>query len=157
MSQMRIYPLLTLPLACFITSAQAQVVSQDSPKHYRLPQEFLFAPHAVVAALQDRGCQIPQYDRSPAPNNLVARHFLAPASTDWAALCSRAGVSTLLVLHGPTWHDLDSVAAAPDLPGHGIFVAAPEWIRQRVGSVRADSLDPPITHDGVETEPAAAQ
>jgi hypothetical protein len=54
-------------------------------------------PDAVVAQLSQRHCMIPQSFEARQPENVIRGSFRAPASSDWAVLCSAAGSTTLYV------------------------------------------------------------
>lgn len=64
------------------------------------PAQLRDIPKRIVAELQQRGCTIPQPYGMTRQSNIVKGEFAKPGQTDWAALCSRAGVSTLLVFWG---------------------------------------------------------
>ena len=50
-----------------------------------------------MAALQRRGCTIPQVPMIDGRHNVIVGEFLKPGQTDWAVLCSVGGVSSILV------------------------------------------------------------
>jgi hypothetical protein len=70
-------------------------------EHYRirlLPlASFPSLPAPVVAQLNQRGCMIPQSFEAEGPENVIHGAFRAANSSDWAALCSVRGYTTLYV------------------------------------------------------------
>lgn len=54
-------------------------------------------PPAVVTELSRRHCMIPQSFEAEQPENVIRGAFRAAATSDWAALCSAAGTTTLYV------------------------------------------------------------
>jgi hypothetical protein len=61
------------------------------------PTAFPELPGNLMTALQRRGCSIPQVPMMDGRNNIVKGELLKPGQTDWAALCSVGGVSSILV------------------------------------------------------------
>jgi hypothetical protein len=54
-------------------------------------------PSAVSAALQQKGCMVPQTYEARAPENVIHGAFERKGSDDWAVLCSVDGSTTLYV------------------------------------------------------------
>lgn len=54
-------------------------------------------PDAVTAQLIRRQCMIPQSFEAKQPENVIHGAFRAPASSDWAVLCSSQQITTLYV------------------------------------------------------------
>ena len=61
------------------------------------PAAFRDLPRNVLAALQRRGCTIPQVPMIEGAHNVIKGEFLKPGQTDWAVLCSVGRVSSILV------------------------------------------------------------
>jgi hypothetical protein len=61
------------------------------------PAAFPELPENLVAALQRRGCTIPQVPMIDGRHNVIKGEFLKPGQTDWAVLCSVGRVSSILV------------------------------------------------------------
>ncbi|MBX3266904.1 MAG: hypothetical protein KF831_09385 [Acidobacteria bacterium] len=61
------------------------------------PASFKELPLLVVADLEARQCTIPQTFTKREPHNVVSGSFIKRGEVDWAILCSRNGVSTILV------------------------------------------------------------
>lgn len=61
------------------------------------PASFKQLPPLVVADLEARHCTIPQTFAEREPHNVVSGSFTKRGEVDWAILCSRNGVSTILV------------------------------------------------------------
>jgi hypothetical protein len=54
-------------------------------------------PQPVAEQLDERGCMIPQTYEAHSPENVIQGSFEKKGSSDWAALCSIKGVTTLYV------------------------------------------------------------
>ena len=138
---------------------------------YLDPGDYPELPLEVRQALEDRKCRIPQLysSSSPiqdpwvAPRNLVSGHFKSLNEVHWAALCSQAGKSSLLVfdslgqltdtLGGPS-EDSDWMQDLGE--GEGLVYswdigeATPEHIREDEASFGDGSVSVPILLEGIE-------
>jgi hypothetical protein len=83
------------------------VVAPQSPEEFaradaetrRLPPSAIPGlPAPVREALEQRGCTIPQVTGKDAPHNAVRGALTAPTAIEWAVLCSRSKVSSILVI-----------------------------------------------------------
>jgi hypothetical protein len=61
------------------------------------PAAFPALPKSLVAALQRRGCTIPQVPMIDGTHNVIKGEFSKHGQTDWAVLCSVGRVSSILV------------------------------------------------------------
>jgi hypothetical protein len=103
-------------LVCEISSLPAQNMSPPEPEHltlsgtiltsghsvayviHQLPvSSFPALPDAVQAALNRRGCVIPQTYEAHRPENVVQASLEHSGSSDWAVLCSTNGAVSLMV------------------------------------------------------------
>lgn len=109
-------------------------------------------PDAVARELDAKGCMIPQTYEARAPENVIGGSFEKKGSTDWAALCSVHGVSTLYVFFASDFAHPIALRSQPDTLWLGR-----EW-GQDYGSAwgistRAARLMRPLDqadHDGIE-------
>jgi hypothetical protein len=131
------------------------------------PSEFPGVPPAIVAALEERGCRVPQPYTVGGPHNLIRGRFRNAEQQDWAILCSRDRHSSLLILWGASPDDVTDFGSGPDvnclqdygdeLPGYNCLIATSSedmilhnlrvYAEQGVETARNA---PPITHDGIE-------
>jgi hypothetical protein len=81
-------------------SAQDRWAQADQQLPRLDPAAFTKVPPPVIAALQARHCTIPQATGDPAPHNIIRGSFVKPGQTDWAALCSRAKASAIVIVWG---------------------------------------------------------
>jgi hypothetical protein len=87
-------------------------------------------PDAIVTQLTNRGCMIPQSFEAQRPENVIHGSFRAPGSSDWAALCSVDGRTTLYVFFGGQFDAPFAVRSQPDTawlgaePGNSTFGSA---------------------------------
>jgi hypothetical protein len=125
------------------------------------PSRFSEVPAAFARELESLGCTIPQSALMPAqrlaPHNVIHGSFGAQGQTDWAALCSRGGQSTILVHWGGAAQCPRELAAAPDrgfLQGVGeVGIVFSRAIASR--DTYTDYADSAITnvkleHDGID-------
>jgi len=160
---LRTIPLvLALGLATTSAPAYAQDIWTEADKAIlRLaPVSFSKAPPSVVTALENRRCLIPQSAGDTAPHNVIKGSFSRPGQTDWAALCSRAHASTIVIVWGAPSACPDEMEIREDrtflvkgLDGKIRF----ERTIQTISAKRIKALydryggdpPPPLNHDGV--------
>ena len=82
--------LATFAAVVFAQTPQARIVRLS-------PAAIRSLPANLVKELERRGCTIPQEALTKKPNNVIKGEFAKRGQTDWAALCSLNGVSTILV------------------------------------------------------------
>ncbi len=125
------------------------------------PTAFRELPGGVVRELQRRGCTIPQDAFTKKPANVIRGEFAKPGQTDWAALCSIHGASTILVFWNGSAKNPAAIAPMEDrnfLQGitateigysRGIAAAGKDFI---MGHYRAygGPTPPPIDHQGID-------
>lgn len=102
--------LVTAATACFIF-LPARVSAQAPDAHFEAaaraavrhgPTAFSDLPAPVTAALRENECTVPQYrfEADTAANNVIFGEFAQAGQLDFAALCSRDGRTSLLVMWG---------------------------------------------------------
>jgi len=132
------------------------------------PSAFPALPSIIKQDLARRGCTVPQPDPAaigPMPDrdrlrNVISGHFQRRLQMDWAVVCSRNRVSTILVFWGGRANNVSELEQRPDadfLQGMGadtiafsraIEVASEAHIRDHF---RRDEAKPPvIQHAGIE-------
>ena len=132
----------------------------DQSYAFRLlpPASFTEVPAAIRSDLQRRHCLIPQTYEARTPENVIHGAFREKGSSDWAALCSQNGTSTLLIYWdgsatkpAETAAQLDTDTADPhnetNLLGYarGIDPATPKSINE----ILANKPYGPFDHDGI--------
>lgn len=129
------------------------------------PDTFGMLPASVRKELIRLGCTIPQTYEQERPHNVISGRFTSSAGTDWAVLCSRARISTILVFQRGQTPPLE-LATAPDrdylqgnLEGLGgsaiefsrlISVATARFIRAAAAAGHGGPAPPPLDHDGID-------
>ena len=124
------------------------------------PSAFRELPAPVRAELEARRCRIPQEHFDRRPHNVIRGHFLSATSDDWAVLCSRRRMSTILVFVNHSASDVREIDRTADMSylqtidtqrigySHRLRVAGPEVMR---GYFRYVGRKPPLlSHDGIE-------
>ncbi len=131
------------------------------------PSAFPTLPEIVKRDLERRNCTVPQPDPAaigPTPDrdrhNVVHGHFQRRGQTDWAVVCSRNRVSTILVFWDGRTSNVSELEPRPDanfLQSSGvdtigfsrtIAVASEAHIRDYF---RRDEAKPPVLeHAGIE-------
>jgi hypothetical protein len=135
--------------------------SEAMPYRIRLlpVSSFPDLPEPVAAQLHSRGCMIPQTFEAQAPENVIHGSFRAPGSSDWAALCSVGGATTLYVFLAGQFQAPVAVRTQPDTawlgaePGGRMYGSA--WgisVRSAANlrSTRQLHGDATFDHDGIE-------
>ena len=79
------------------------------------PTAFPELPENLEAALQRRGCTIPQVPMIDGRHNVIRGEFLKPGQTDWAVLCSVGRVSSILAFWNGSETSLAEIAKRKDL------------------------------------------
>lgn len=78
------------------------------------PSEFHQLPKNIIRNLQARQCTIPQSFIIAKPHNVISGEFSKRGQIDWAILCSRAGISSILVFWGGFDTSVAEISRAPD-------------------------------------------
>ena len=128
------------------------------------PSEFKTLPIKIEKELQRQGCTIPQVYYSEKFWNVIQGEFAKQGQKDWAVLCSRNGVSSILIFwSGPTQDCDNEVAPAKDkefLQGIGdgkigfsraISPASKKFIHS-AHKTYGGPEPPPIDHEGINDE-----
>jgi len=131
--------------------------------HYRirlLPlASFPELPAPVVSELSRRQCMIPQSFEAQQPENVIHGSFHAPGSSDWAALCSSSGATTLYVFFGGQLDAPIALRAQPDdawlgaEPGSSVFGSSWGIALRPLTELRASRAirhAAPIDHDAID-------
>lgn len=116
-------------------------------------------PAAVAGELRRRQCMIPQSFEARQPENVIHGALRSPGSSDWAALCSSQGATTLLVFFAGAFESPSAVRTQADTawlgaePGSSVFGSA--WgIAVRSAAELRSSPDlrrgTAIDHDGID-------
>ena len=126
------------------------------------PSAFPQLPPNIDHYLQAKRCTIPQYDNNPRPHNVIRGHFARAGQDDWAVLCSRNRVSTILVFWNGSTRRPSEIAKAADRnflqgtdgrDGIGfsrvIAVADKKYILDHYKAY-GGPRPPPITHQGID-------
>jgi len=111
----------------FITLAAASLLSlaptggaqeswreADSATIRLSPTAFPRLPRQVRRSLLSRGCTIPQTFADTKPHNVISGEFAKRGQTDWAVLCSRNRVSSILVFWGGSARSVAEIAKGED-------------------------------------------
>ncbi|HLJ75934.1 MAG TPA: hypothetical protein VKT75_00900 [Acidobacteriaceae bacterium] len=87
-------------------------------------------PPEVASVLDRIGCMIPQTFEAQQPENVIEGAFRAPASRDWAALCSVHGRTTLYVFFDGHYNSPEPLRSQADTlwlgaePGSSVYGSA---------------------------------
>ena len=125
------------------------------------PDTFGGLPASIRKDLIRLGCTIPQTVEDERPHNVISGRFTSATGTDWAVLCSRARVSTILVFRQGRTPPIE-LASFPDanyLQGLGgstigfsrvISVASARFIRAASEAGHRGPTPPPLDHEGID-------
>jgi hypothetical protein len=124
------------------------------------PAVFPGIPRWLTAQLTRRHCSIPQSFSENRPHNIIRGFFNDGRVTDWAVLCSRQRVSTLLVFWDEQVQTVAELSSDPDAKflqvvprgeigfSRVIAVATPGTIRSYARGFPGGVL-PPLSHSGI--------
>jgi hypothetical protein len=113
----------------------------------------------VRAELEKRGCLVPQTVRAKQPENVISGHYRDAGTTDWAAVCSRDGYSSILVFWKGSAQSVEEIGRRKDTDdllassskenlGYARFIssASPERIQRKKHNKQLG----PFNHEGIE-------
>ncbi len=78
------------------------------------PKVFTLLPRVVIEYLDGRGCTIPQAFHPREPHNVIKGQFRKAGQVDWAVLCSKGRVSSILVFWNGKTDRIDDIASVED-------------------------------------------
>jgi hypothetical protein len=78
------------------------------------PAAFVDLSPQIRQSLERRGCVVPQSYSSTTPHNVIRGRFTSRIELDIAVLCSRNGVSSILVFRGGSAATVTELAERPD-------------------------------------------
>jgi hypothetical protein len=123
------------------------------------PAEFTAAPRRVTNALKLMGCTIPQVLDEGSRHNLIKGSFARRGQTDWAALCSHQGETSIIVFWSGNPKTISKIGIGQDTDSlQSVGKGKAEFSRvidtlgiNGVNKVVARNKEawPPITHDAI--------
>lgn len=78
------------------------------------PAVFSQLPKNIVSFLEKRNCSVPQTFGNSTPHNVIRGQFAGSRQFDWAVLCSRNRVSSILVFWSGSIKSVAEIAASDD-------------------------------------------
>lgn len=124
------------------------------------PDKFRNLPPSIVARRRDLGCTVPQNFATPEPHNVIKGRFISKADADWAVLCSRDRVSSILVFTNGSPDSMIELETRPDVEwlqetgggrigfSRAIDAAGPRYISEHYRAFGGPT-PPPLDHDGI--------
>jgi hypothetical protein len=159
----RVPPAVAMFLLTTLTAARAESVWDKAERDIRrvAPAVVPGLPKAVARELEKRECRIPQTYLTTKIHNAIPGSFRAKGSKDWAVLCSKGGVSSLLIFWGGSIRGIGEYFPSPDknwLQGIGETRAG---FSRHIGRIEpgriaeyqardAGAAARPFDHDGIE-------
>ena len=110
----------TLIFVVFVVISAQQANAQDKwqiadEATLRLkPAAFSQLPKNIVLSLQKRSCTVPQTFSDSTPHNVIRGQFARRGQFDWAILCSRNRVSSILVFWNGSTKSVAEIARSDD-------------------------------------------
>jgi hypothetical protein len=142
-------------------SSQDRTQSALAPYTGLPPRAFHQLPAAIVKSLEARKCSIPQSPFDKTPQNVVRGSFTGAKRNEWAVLCSRGGISSILVFRADSDKPVADIAAQKDdnylvqegqqapYLSRAISAAGKDYILEHYKAYGGPK-PPPITHQGIE-------
>ncbi|SRR6266478_7673090 len=154
---------LLLGVLCLVDAIQSQDKWEvaDSATERLSPTSFRQLPENIAQHLQERGCTVPQSFVGSGPHNVISGQFAKNGQTDWAVLCSKDKVSSILVFWRGSTKSVSEIAKAPDkdflqVIDVGEKIGFSRVIEAVVGDYITDHYNayggpkpPPIDHQGI--------
>src|SRR5215210_7852063 len=111
--------LFTFAMACVpwlnpSAAAQDKWRAADAATVRLSPTAFPRLPRRVRRSLLLRGCTIPQTFADAKPHNVISGEFAKKGQRDWAVLCSRNRVSSIMVFWGGSARAVAEIAKGED-------------------------------------------
>lgn len=106
--------LLISSLLSSATGAQDKWQDTDLSIRRLAPSAFQHLPENIARYLQSRGCTVPQLWHDAVPHNVITGEFARKGQTDWAVLCSKNRVSSILVFWRGSTKSVAEIAREPD-------------------------------------------
>lgn len=78
------------------------------------PAAFSQLPKNIVSFLEKRSCTVPQIFGETKPHNVIRGEFARSGQFDWAVLCSRNRVSSILVFWNGSTKSVAEIASSDD-------------------------------------------
>ena len=78
------------------------------------PSAFSQLPKNIALFLEKRGCTVPQSFGNSTPHNVIRGQFARSGQFDWAVLCSRNRVSSILVFWNGSTKSVAEIASSDD-------------------------------------------
>lgn len=124
------------------------------------PAVFPGIPRWLTAELTGRHCSIPQSFGENRPHNIIRGFFNDGNVTDWAVLCSRQRVSTILVFWDEQAQKVAELSSEPDANSLQVVLRGEIGFSRVIGvatpaTIRAyhrafgDGVLPPLSHSGI--------
>ena len=142
--------------------AQDKWLMADAATTRLPPTAFPQLPRRIMHHLQARGCTVPQSYGSSVPHNVISGEFARKGQKDWAVLCSKNKVSSILVFWGGSTKSVAQIAGAEDRGFlQGIDGAGKIGFSRVIGVVDRKHIlrnykeyggpkPPPIDHQGID-------
>src|SRR5262249_34959266 len=142
-------------------SSQGQPQSDMAPYPGLPPRAFRRLPAAIVRSLEARKCSIPQSPDNKTPQNVIRGSFTGAKRNEWAVLCSRRGISSILVFEADSAKLVADIAAQED--DHYLVQEGQRkpYLSRTISAVGKDYIvghykayggpkPPPISHQGID-------
>jgi len=109
---------LLLLIGLFLSAHGEEPLSQwdvaDSKIKRLPPRAFSELPRKILSELESRGCTIPQVYYNSKAHNIIKGEFALKNRLDWAVLCSKDRISSILVFWDGSTEKPSELAKKPD-------------------------------------------
>jgi hypothetical protein len=118
------------------------------------PRQFANLPAPIIRALEARRCLIPQADfKANEKINVISGSFRTAGQKDWAVMCSRNGISSILVFWNGSPASVAEVARMNETGcWRALEVVGRQYILEHYEIYKESGAPkpPPIDHDGID-------
>jgi hypothetical protein len=95
-------------------NAQDKLQNVDVAMLRLKPNAFSQLPNKIVSFLEKRNCTVPQAFNDSTPHNVIRGQFATKGQFDWAVLCSRDRVSSIMVFWNGSTKSVAEIASEND-------------------------------------------
>src|SRR5262245_52323391 len=117
------------------------------------PRKFANLPEPIIRVLEARKCLIPQIDyKTKEKINVISGSFRTAGQKDWAVMCLRDGISSILVFWNGSPTSVAEVARMKETCWRTLSVVGRQYVLEHYEAYKEAGAPkpPPIDHEGID-------